>query len=195
MSREHARARGGGVLTASSFVFLCRYEEEVDIGITEFLEVLGGCRELGLTGVWFGWGSRTERVTAWRHVGICGNRIDTREIDRSNFIDRMLKEEEEEAARASEEARQTRGEREGRAPDPHSLPRSVDDALTTPLGFRAGSAETLTIQLDRLTKYARHLEELGFDPSTVPGLMEPWARSEPVGPTWAYWGASRVRIR
>ena len=171
--RAHGGAgtrRGGlGGYADCMLCVLCRFGEEPDIGIPEFLEILGGCRLLGLPGIWFSWASRVDLIAAWRHVGINANRIDTSEIDRANFIDRMAEEEEA----GFEQARQTRQEREGRAPDPHSTPISLADALATPLGFHPESTEALKIKLARVTKWAQHLEEVGFDPSLVPGLVQP----------------------
>jgi hypothetical protein len=134
------------------------------------MEILGGCRDLNLAGVWFSWCSRTDVVTAWRHVGVCADHIDDSQIDRSKFIDQAIAEEEK--AHASPK-RLTRADAGGAEPDPHSTPDSLEDAMKTPLGMRSGSAEAMKIKLERTKKFAQKLQAAGFDPTVVPGLMAP----------------------
>jgi hypothetical protein len=68
---------------------ICRYNEPPDIGVMEFLEIWGGCADLGLSGIWFQWCTPLMVVSAWRHVGICGNRLDPSQICRTGFLDRQ----------------------------------------------------------------------------------------------------------
>ena len=149
---------------------VCRYGDEVDIGIPEFLEVLGGCKALGLEGIWFSWCSKRDIIAAWRHVGIIANRLDPSQIDRSNFIDRVIAEEE---AATSPTRRETRQQTNGRSPDPHATPRSIEEAVKTPDGMRSNDVEALKVKVARLTKLARSQEKAGFDPTVVPGVLEP----------------------
>lgn len=147
-----------------------KYGDEPDIGIPEFLEILGGCADLNLAGIWFSWCSRTDIITAWRHVGVCANKFDTSQIDRSKFIDKEI---EEEAAAHRSPTRQTRQQTDGNGPDPHATPTSIEDAEKTPIGMRSDDVEALKIKLGRMKKLAKRSIEIGFDPATVPGLMDP----------------------
>ena len=46
------------------------YDEPPDIGVAEFLEIWGGCRDLKLQGCWFTWVNSQMVVSAYRKVGI-----------------------------------------------------------------------------------------------------------------------------
>ena len=53
----------------------------------ELIKVLGGDATLGLPGMWFFWANPYDIITAWRKVGIAGNKLAPEMIDRSEFID------------------------------------------------------------------------------------------------------------
>ena len=42
----------------------------------ELIKVLGGDATLGLPGMWFFWANPYDIITAWRKVGIAGNKLD-----------------------------------------------------------------------------------------------------------------------
>mmetsp|Transcript_40357 Transcript_40357/g.91425 ORF Transcript_40357/g.91425 Transcript_40357/m.91425 type:complete len:630 (-) Transcript_40357:276-2165(-) len=127
-----------------------RYGEEPDIGLPEFMEILGGCRDLNLQGIWFTWINRTNIIAAWRKVGFLQDRFDPSQIDRTHFLD------------------------VDEPPAPEG-PQSVDEvlALPPPPGVRKGSQDDLKNTIKNLTEYARRLESAKFNPDSIPGLLEP----------------------
>ena len=78
---------------------MARCKVEPDIGVPEFLELFGGCRDLNLAGIWFSWVTRTSILGAWRKVGVLGRTTDGAQISRAAFIDRVA--EEQKAAQAA----------------------------------------------------------------------------------------------
>ena len=135
------------------------YGEEPKIGVCEFLENFGGCRELNFEGVWFAWCSSQNVLAAWRKVGFAGCGLMPEHIDRSGFIDRA----------------------EAITPDPPpaALP-PLAEAIKTPPGERRGSlaaeraklSQALT-RISLLEKRIEELEKAPFDPATILGLMAP----------------------
>ncbi len=77
------------ILHSTRFL-LSRYGEEPDIGLPEFFEIVGGCKDLGLQGMWFTWVDRAMLVAAWRKVGFMGCSLDPTQIDRTHFIDKQM---------------------------------------------------------------------------------------------------------
>jgi hypothetical protein len=67
------------------------YGDEPDIGIPEFLEIFGGCREFNITGMAFTWCNAQMIVSACRAVGFLGYKCDPAQIDRSNFVEYVKK--------------------------------------------------------------------------------------------------------
>ena len=78
---------------------MAKYNVEPDIGVPEFLEIFGGCKDLNLAGIWFSWVTRTSIIGAWRKVGVLGRTTDGAQISRAAFIDRVA--EEQKAAQAA----------------------------------------------------------------------------------------------
>ena len=78
---------------------MARCKVEPDIGVPEFLEIFGGCKDLNLAGIWFSWVTRTSILGAWRKVGVLGRTTDGAQISRAAFIDRVA--EEQKAAQAA----------------------------------------------------------------------------------------------
>jgi len=58
------------------------------IGIIEFIEIWGGCREMSYQGAWFSWCDAQMLHAAWRNCGWLGCVIAPEEIDRTGFVDR-----------------------------------------------------------------------------------------------------------
>ena len=147
-----------------------KYGEEPDIGVPEFLEILGGCLDLNLAGIWFSWVSRTTIVGAWRKVGVLSRTTDGSQINRKGFVDRVVEEREADTAAAlpaPSPGRQTR------------LKRSLAELTKTPPGVRSGSAaaadakiKALSEQVLLLQEENKRVEALPFDPAKVPGLLE-----------------------
>eukprot|EP00965_Chrysotila_dentata_P005033 164770-Pleurochrysis_carterae.AAC.2 len=65
-----------------------KYGEHVDIGLNEFVEIFGGCRDLAAEGMWFSWCTPHNIIAACRAVGFLGDCLDPSQIDRSQFVDR-----------------------------------------------------------------------------------------------------------
>ena len=63
------------------------YREEATIGMIEFIEIWGGCADLGYEGAWFSWCTAQMLRDAWRRYGWLGCLLAPEEIDRSSFID------------------------------------------------------------------------------------------------------------
>lgn len=131
------------------------YGEEPDIGIPEFLEIFGGCKEFDLEGMWFTWCTPQNIIAACRAVGFLGCTLDPSQIDRANFVEYVKRAEEEEATPPSpsleEKVAQARGDK------------------------REGSVEALKAQLAVAMEEARKAKAAAFDPATIPGLLEPKA--------------------
>ena len=85
-----SRARGHACYPTLPTPELCRYGEEPDIGLSEFLEIVGGCGDLNLQGMWWTWVAPHHVISAWRAVGLTQTGFDPASIDRSNFIDQAL---------------------------------------------------------------------------------------------------------
>lgn len=135
---------------------LHRYGEEPDIGLPEFFEILGGCADLGIEGMWWSWCSRTDLLQAWRRVGILGNRLAPDLISRANFIDQGL------AEQAAAERSPSRAGPSAAAP--------ANPA--TPPGMRTGSLAAVQDKLQQAMVIISEMQR-GPDPSTVPGLLLP----------------------
>jgi hypothetical protein len=131
------------------------YGESCTIGVCEFLEIWGGCREMNYEGAWFSWCSTQTVLAAWRAVGFFQGGLDPTQIDRSNFYDRQPE------------------------PDPEPEPEeSEPPEVKTPAGLRSGSLKAVQAKLEqslaRTAYFERKLEEANqFDPKRVPGLMAP----------------------
>jgi len=97
--------------------------------LPDFFAILGGSAALGLPGMWFSWCDPFDIVTAWRKVGIAGNRLDPSLISRNKFIDRDLSETVEAA--------------------PAAAPLTFDECVRTPEDMRGAT---------RLAKAERKLE-------------------------------------
>ena len=149
-----------------------KYGEEPDIGVPEFLEIFGGCADLNLSGIWFSWVTRTSIVGAWRNVGVLGRTTDGSQISRAAFVDRVAEEqkaaEEATVVPVPSPARQAR------------LKRSIAEIAKTPPGVRSGSLAAEKAKCAALAAHVQlqqgeieRLEALPFDPSKVPGLLDP----------------------
>ena len=126
------------------------YGEEPTIGIAEFMEIYGGCREFGLTGCAFTWCTSQNIVAACRASGFLGNRLAPEQIDRREFIDKVVA---------------------TPAPKP---PMTLEERLAKARGvLRVGSLAAVTAERDALVEYVKQLEGAPFDPATIPGLLEP----------------------
>ncbi len=68
--------------------YLAHYGTELShITLIDFLKVLGGDATVGVPGMWFSWAHPFDIITAWRRVGIAGNRLVPGFIPRAEFID------------------------------------------------------------------------------------------------------------
>ena len=126
------------------------------IGLCEFLEIWGGCREMNYEGAWFSWCSPQTVLAAWRAVGFFPGGLDPTQIDRSNFFDRVV------AVVVPE-------------PECSDLP-ELEDVLATPTGMRAGSIPALKRQLAAATEMCYKQQAViakPLDMNAVPGLMDP----------------------
>ena len=65
------------------------YGEEANLGFVEFLEIWGGCADLGYEGAWFSWIDSQTLLGAWRKCGWLSDRLAPELIDRSTFIDNV----------------------------------------------------------------------------------------------------------
>ena len=130
------------------------YGEETDIGLNEFLEIFGGCKELDMEGMWFSWCTPQTIIGACRKVGLLGCRLDPTQIDRSQFVDRAP------AEPVAEES---------------PLP-SIEEVNKTPPGMESGSLEAERVKRQRLSELASKMQArlaAPLDPAQVPGLMAP----------------------
>ena len=86
----------------------------------------------------------------------------------------------EEEAATSPTRRETRQQTNGRSPDPHATPRSIEEAVKTPDGMRSNDVEALKVKVARLTKLARSQEKaatLTYNQTLIPGSdWSDWAR-------------------
>jgi hypothetical protein len=106
--------------------------------------------------MWFRWANPFDIITAFRKVGITGNKLRPDLIDQSEFL-----------IDATEPAEA----------GPSSPLRSVtvEDAAATPPGMVSGTPEALQAQLQRVTELAEYLQEkvkAGYDPVAA-GLLQP----------------------
>lgn len=126
-------------------------------GMVELVKVLGGDALLGLSGMWFSWADPYDIVTAWRKVGIAGNKLAPELIDRSEFIDQP--------AAATPEAAQA---------SPLATRKRAADVAKTPEGMVSGSLESQKAKVQRLMEYAQELEverDARFNPTTAGVLL------------------------
>ena len=140
-------------------------EELPQLGLEQFMMVLGGDAVLGLPGMWFSWASPYDIVTAWRRVGITGNKLVPELIDRSEFIDQY-------AAVAEAEA-----EAEAATGPSSPLPPTLDQLAKTPPGVKSGTVTSERGKVQRLLERGRQLElqlqaqrDAPFDPEEA-GLL------------------------
>ena len=129
----------------------------------ELIKVLGGDATLGLPGMWFFWANPYDIITAWRKVGIAGNKLAPEMIDRSEFIDQP----------APMAALATPGAAEPASP--RVARKRAADLAMTPEGMVSGSLESERAKVQRLLGHAQELEamvEAPFDP-TAAGLLVP----------------------
>ena len=134
------------------------YGEEATIGIVEFIEIWGGCAELGYEGAWFSWITAQGILGAWRNCGWLGCLIAPEEIDRSSFIDQP--------ATAAVAALLALGE----APTP--VPLTYEQALQPPPGVRAGSLAAAQAVNEQLVAYINQNTHAPLDPVAL-GLLDP----------------------
>ena len=128
-----------------------KYGEPAAIGIIEFIEIWGGCRELGYEGAWFGWATSQVFLDAWRRCGWLGCIIAPEEIDRVavGFVDQAPS-----------------------VPDaePKSPPLTLEQANAVPDGMRAGTLVATQALVAQLQKYIGKNLHASFDPVEA-GLM------------------------
>ena len=128
----------------------------------ELIKVLGGDATLGLPDTWFFWANPYDIITAWRKVGIAGNKLAPEMIDRSEFIDQPAPMAEL-ATPGAEPA------------SPRVTRKRAADLAMTPEGMVSGSLESERAKVQRLLGHAQELEamvEAPFDP-TAAGLIVP----------------------
>ena len=126
-------------------------------GMVELIKVLGGDATLGLPGMWFFWANPYDIITAWRKVGIAGNKLAPEMIDRSEFIDQPA------LTPGAEPA------------SPHVARKRAADLAMTPEGMVSGSLESERAKVQRLLGHAQELEAMvdaPFDP-TAAGVLVP----------------------
>ena len=142
-----------------------KYDEPPDIGVPEFLEIWGGCRDLNLQGAWFTWCSSQMIVSAFRKVGVLSGRLDASQVCRDSFKDRMPGD--GPAHPAPEQATPA-------AAEPSSPSQTTVEAVSkTPEGMRSGSLAALKAQLAAARAHAQALESNKFDPKNYPELVKP----------------------
>lgn len=127
-------------------------------GMVEFIKVLGGDVTLGLPGMWFFWATPHDIITAWRKVGIAGNKLAPEMIDRSEFIDQP--------------ALTPGGEQPA---SPRVTRKRAADLAMTPEGMASGSLQSEKAKVQRLLEHAQELEAMvdaPFDP-TAAGVLVP----------------------
>ena len=125
--------------------------------MVELIKVLGGDATLGLPGMWFFWANPYDIITAWRKVGIAGNKLAPEMIDRSEFIDQPAL---------------TPG---GEPASPRVTRKRAADLAMTPEGMASGSLEAEKAKVQRLLRLAQELEaivEAPFD-ATAAGVLNP----------------------
>ena len=141
--------------------------------------MLGGDAKLGLPGMWFTWCDSFDVITAWRRVGIAGNRLVPDMIDRSEFIPRGPAEPATPATPGS----------------PVAARKSAVDVAKTPEGVQSGSLEAAEAKVTALLSYAQGLEaerdaleaerDAPFDPAAagvlVPDVVTRPERQKPAG--------------
>ena len=128
----------------------------------ELIKVLGGDATLGLPGTWFFWANPYDIITAWRKVGIAGNKLAPEMIDRSEFIDQPAPMAEL-ATPGAEPA------------SPRVTRKRAADLAMTPEGMVSGSLESERAKVQRLLGHAQELEAMAdapFDP-TAAGVLVP----------------------
>lgn len=131
-----------------------KYGEPAAIGIVEFIEIWGGCRDLGYEGAWFTWANAQILLGAWRKCGWLGCVIAPEEIDRSSFVDQP-------AAAA--------------APLLSPAPKlTFEQACAVPDGMRSGSLAAAQAQVQQLQKYIEENTHGAFD-QVAAGIMVPRA--------------------
>ena len=127
------------------------YGEPATIGIVEFIEIWGGCRELGYEGAWFSWANAQILLGAWRNCGWLGCVIAPEDIDRSPFIDQP-------AAAAQLQ------------PAPVKPAITYEQANTVPEGMEPGSLAAAQAQVAALQQYIEENTHSPFDPVAA-GVM------------------------
>jgi hypothetical protein len=137
-----------------------KYGEEAQIGFVEFLEIWGGCADLGYEGAWFGWANTQILIAAWRKCGWLGNLLAPEEIDRSSFIDQPTQA--TAATAATAEQRDTAS--------PTRL--TFENALAIPDGIRSGSLAAAQAQVEQLKQYIQQNTHAAFDPFAA-GILSP----------------------
>ena len=142
-------------------ILSCCSGRTAKIGLAEFFEIWGGSPSLKLPGVWFHWVNRAMMLAAWREVGFAGGRIDSSQIDRTHFIDRVALGSPSSSTRAMSTHR-------------------VDEVVKTPPGVRGKSLAGMMAKFDAVKTHAKslearveELESAEFDPEQVPFLTKP----------------------
>jgi len=138
------------------------YGEEATIGMIEFIEIWGGCEDLGYQGAWFSWCTAQVIQEAWRRCGWLGCLLAPEEIDRSSFIDQPT------ASPTPPPARAT------------PPPLTYEEALAPPEGVRAGSLAATQAVNAQLKRYIEQNVHAPLDPVAI-GLLEPKAAKKKKG--------------
>ena len=136
-----------------------KYGEEATIGFCEFIEIWGGCRDLGYEGAWFSWANAQVLVSAWRRCGWLGCLVAPDEIDRSIFVDQPT-------------AEQPHLLLQSPPPRTPLAPSTVEQAMAVPDGVRTGSLAAAQAQVEQLQAYIAANTHAPFDPVAA-GLLTP----------------------
>ncbi|KAK3278810.1 hypothetical protein CYMTET_13278 [Cymbomonas tetramitiformis] len=113
---------------------------DMKVNVTDFIRIFSR--------VWFFWSTPTDRITAWRKVGICQNFLAAFEIDRSNFI---VQDNEKHTSTA---------------------PPSVTEFKGSPLGVRKGSSEYYKRKIEAYKNLASAWETYETSPIEQ-GILNP----------------------
>ncbi|KAK3236871.1 hypothetical protein CYMTET_53014 [Cymbomonas tetramitiformis] len=113
---------------------------DMKVNVTDFIRIFSR--------VWFSWSTPTDRITAWRKVGICQNFLAASEIDRSNFIVQDIEK------------------------HTSTAPPSVTEFKGSPLGVRKGSSEYYKRKIEAYKNLASAWETYETSPIEQ-GILNP----------------------